>query len=198
MEFLKRSWMKLLGVVLFATAGVFALVTSICAMRTASAMRAIPEAQRPILGAPGIGIDYDVALSQASGGSFIYLAVALSSFFIVAFLCLSLFNIGKKIPSVSLIVGSMIALVLFIVGIVMAGDYLSDLAAAVDAARELYNLDMSGLPPHEQLPIEIRRALLNGAQAAHITQIAQTVIFTIAFALLPLVVGVKKLRNKTQ
>lgn len=186
MEFLKKSWMKLTAGCLLLAVGVFALLASVGAFQTAGALRDLPEVMRAGVGATG-GANYDAALSQANAGAFIYLAIFISCLFIVGYLCMRILGQSKKISGITLTVGSVAALVLFVAGIVMGGDFLSHLSATADAAGAAYRA--TGIP----VPVELRRVAYNAARAAHMTQIAQTIIYTITFAVVPLVFGVKKM-----
>jgi len=214
-EFFKKNWLRLVGVVMFVTAGVFALITSVCAFGTASGLRAFPETAHGNLPMP-----FNIALSQAQAAGFIYLAVFMSSLFVVAFLVMKMFsgagvakaddgksgiNCNGLVSGVVLIVGSVVALALFISGIALGGDFLNMLSAEIDAARTQYEVlqqlyaaggNIPNLPidvPVTSVHVDGARIGLNAARTAHINQISQTVIFTILFAVLPLVIGTKKL-----
>ncbi|MCL2756374.1 MAG: hypothetical protein FWE45_04995 [Firmicutes bacterium] len=183
MEFLKRNWMKLVAVILFSAVAVFALITSINAFSTASALRDIPEAMRPALpGAP-----HEVALSQANAGAFTYLAIFLSCFFVIAAIKMKMFKLNRKISGIVLIAGSVVALTIFVTGIALGSDFISMLSQNVDTARQGY--EAASGTPGEPLFLTGYRA----ARAAHITQISQVVIFIIVFGVAPLAMGIKKL-----
>ena len=182
MEFFKKNWVKLVAVVLLVTAGVFAALASCNGFSTASALRDIPEAARPLLPR-----DYDVSLSQANSGAFIYLAILLSCVFMIVALCLKMFRVNKKVSGIALATGGLVASIWVVVGIVLGSDYLSSLSKAVDAARTVYNGAAAGIPK------TMATAGLKAAQTAHIAQIAQVVVFLIAFGILPLVMGLKKI-----
>jgi len=171
MEFLKQNWTKIVGIILFLTSGIVALVASAYAFTTVRAIRSLPAPAQATM---------EVGLSQAYAAGFVYFAVALSCFAIIAFLTLKMFKVNKKIPAITLITGSAIALVMFITGIALASDFLSSLSSDITAAR--------------QIPVpDLRRIALNAAHTAHIVQIAQTIVLTLTFAVVPLVIGVKKL-----
>ena len=186
MKFLKTNWVKLVTITLALTAGIFALISTINAFSTVNALHDIPEAMRPALAANGPG--FDISLSQAQAGAFMYLAIFLSCAFIITFAILKILKLNKKIAGITLITGSVISLSLFITGIALGSDFLSYLSSTVDTARQVYDNHVAlGIP--QQLAATGVRA----AQTAHITQIAQVVIFVLVFGVTPLVIGIKKL-----
>jgi len=188
MEFLKKNLVKMVGVLLFAGMGVFALITGIRAFATVGSLNALDDAGRAMFTANPATSTFDVAISQANAGAFIYLAVFLSCLFVIACLVMSMLMAKKMIPGVVLSAGSVVVLTLFITGIALGGDFLSHLSENVDAARTAYEA-ASAIPGIGQ----VARVGLRAAQAAHITQIAQTVIYMVAFAVIPLALGIKKI-----
>jgi len=191
MEFLKSNLLKLIGIVLMSVVAVFALITSINAFLTASGLRDIPEAMQSLLP----GNPFDVALSQTNAGAFSYLAIFLAATFIIAALVIKMFGL-RKIAGITLVAGSVVALSMFVTGIILGSDFIDALSQNAETTREAYNAmrELPTPPPGSELLITAMRA----ARAAYITQISQVVIFVIAFGVTPLVLGIKMLVCKKE
>ena len=193
MEFFKKNWLKLVGIAALTVAGVFALVASINAFCTAGSLNNIPEPIRA-------GMPFDAMTSQAMGGAFIYLAIFMSSLFIVTHLIMGMCcNKHKKFKSISFLVCSTVAMVMFIVGIALAADFLSSLDSAIDAARVTLNEAQTAYAatggvgmPLGGAEVQLAQAGLDAARTAYTVQIAQTLGHFIAFGFLPVAFAIKK------
>jgi len=176
MDFLKKNWVKLVGMLLFMTIGVVALIASIGAMRSVSALGDVNDAVLTV-----VGVDRDITRSQFMAGLFTYLAIFVSSLAIVTVLVLCMLGKCKKCRNIILVVGSVVALALFITAVGTGSEYLKSLSDA---------RDVGPMPPGMET---FRSFSISAARTAYIVQIAQTLTFAIVFAVLPLIYGVKKL-----
>lgn len=185
MDFLKNNWCKMVMAVLVLTIAVFAFIMFINAVQAGTAINTVLDTE----GLSGDELREERApLSAARSATWIWLGVTLSSLAGVAFLVMKMVKMGK-VGSYVLIGGGAVATILVVVGMILGADHVWLLSESAKAAAERYDNLPSGASSEM---VEGARALMRMTQMAHFNVIAQSVTLLIAFGLLPLAYGLKK------
>jgi len=169
MDFVKKNWVKLVAIAFLVTIATLAMIALINAFIGSGATELAKHQE-----------------SQLKAGAFTYLGVLISVTAMIAFIVIKMLGKDKKIASIVLIAGAVVATIMIIVAISVGSDFLKNLSDTI-TLREAQN--KLGLVSNE---------MVNAAKTAYYTQIAQTITFMIVFGLAPIVFGIRKLCKKCE